>query len=390
MNAPRRRTQENYAMGQPATDKWNDTQEFFETESQELATREQTDLAKPDPRRRFEPQSLAQLMKYSNVIVQSGLCPKHIKTPADALLIIQQGAELGLTAMASLQNLIVVNGKVGMEAQMAIALCRTSPVCEYFRCVESTMKGATWVTKRADDDEERSYTFDEEKRRKAGLGGNVWNSYPDRMHSWKAAMHLARQEYSEILKGLYSTQELEEIANNQLRETAKAATKSKVQNIEAAREAKVEGTQADKAKALTQRFSAPPAEDEPEQAEAGADTYTDDEIPFEESDEDSDGLPDHSHYGDWKGARNGLGRMVSDFDVEREQVEAAIASQVGVPAIEQVKPAQFKQAVETIKSKDNDAPEGEPCEREVFVTELVKSELLDRDDSGDEQGEIIV
>lgn len=115
-----------------------------------------------------------------------------------------------------------------------------------------------------------------------------------------------------------------------------------------------------------------------------------DQGPDEPESDESGELPTYDRYGDWTSARKGLGQMVGPLDVEREQVEAAIASQVGVPAIEHVEPAVFAQAVETIKSKDHAAPEGEPSEREVFVVELVKSELFnDESDAGD-GGDIVV
>ncbi len=87
---------------------------------------------------RYEPRDLAELMRYCKIVIQSDLCPRHIKSPADAMLIIQRGAELGLSAVNALQNLNVISGKVTMPAALAVGVVKASEACEYFTCIEST------------------------------------------------------------------------------------------------------------------------------------------------------------------------------------------------------------------------------------------------------------
>ena len=158
---------------------------------------------------RFQPANYGQLRAFSKMVVNSGLTPDSVKSPNDAMLIIIQGAELGLAPMQSLRNIHVIKGKPSLSAKLKVALVRQLPHCEYFDCVEWTSKKATFETKRAGAREPVRKTFTIEDAKKAGLlrkGGN-WEKYPDRMVWSRAASALADAEYPEILAGLYTPDE---------------------------------------------------------------------------------------------------------------------------------------------------------------------------------------
>lgn len=160
---------------------------------------------------RYDPKDLNELMKYCKVVVQSDLCPKHIKGPADAMMIIQRGAELGLSAVSSIQNLDVMHGKVTMPAALAVGIAKASEPCEYFTCLEDTAERSTWETKRKGNPEPTTYTFTMADAKTAQLGGNLWNKYPRNMLAARASMNLARMEYQDVLTGVYSREEMESV-----------------------------------------------------------------------------------------------------------------------------------------------------------------------------------
>ncbi len=159
---------------------------------------------------RYEPRDLAELMRYCKIVVQSDLCPRHIKSPADAMLIIQRGAELGLSAVNALQNLNVINGKVTMPAALAVGVVKASEACEYFTCIESTDEYSTWETKRRGNPEPTRYTFAKHDAQVAGLwGSGTWRKYPRNLLAARASMNLARMEYQDVLVGVYTPEEME-------------------------------------------------------------------------------------------------------------------------------------------------------------------------------------
>lgn len=159
---------------------------------------------------RYEPRDLDELMRYCKIVVQSQLCPRHIKSPADAMLIIQRGAELGLTAVTALQNLNVISGNVTMPAALAVGIVKASEACEYFTCVESADEYSTWETKRRGNPEPTRYTFSRRDAEVAGLWGSaIWKKYPRNLLAARASMNLARMEYQDVLVGVYTPEELE-------------------------------------------------------------------------------------------------------------------------------------------------------------------------------------
>ncbi|MDZ7703342.1 MAG: hypothetical protein U5L04_02515 [Trueperaceae bacterium] len=338
-------------------------------------------------RGRYEPKNLGELMRYCNVIVQSNLCPDHIQTPADALLIIQQGAELGLNAMTALQNLHVVNGRVGMEAKMAVALIRKSPLCEYIQPVSYDREHATWETKRTDEDTPNSFTFDKTDKAKAKLSSNTWAKYPKQMYLWRAAMNLARIKYSEVILGLYSVDELAELSSDKLQHTAEQA-KSPTEETSTSVEA------------LPSESGPPSGGTEVQEYEAG-DT-TNDEV--ESSDDDTGVSPanradDYSHYDKWKSARRSLGKLLGYTELGDEHLdlkEQVIASAFSVESIARVSPAELEAIVETLGDKSHKpGDDGAMSERAALYLDWVDQAGLmpDVDESeADEfgQGDIIV
>lgn len=159
---------------------------------------------------RYEPRDLAELMRYCKIVIQSDLCPRHIKSPADAMLIIQRGAELGLSAVNALQNLNVISGKVTMPAALAVGVVKASEACEYFTCIESTDEYSTWETKRRGNPEPTRYTFSKHDAQVAGLwGSGTWRKYPRNLLAARASMNLARMEYQDVLVGVYTPEEME-------------------------------------------------------------------------------------------------------------------------------------------------------------------------------------
>jgi hypothetical protein len=61
-------------------------------------------------------------LRGATYLVKSGLCPQAIKTPEAALFIILAGRDLGLSPVASLRNIHIIQGKVELSADMQLSL----------------------------------------------------------------------------------------------------------------------------------------------------------------------------------------------------------------------------------------------------------------------------
>jgi 5'-3' exonuclease len=155
----------------------------------------------------LEPQSMRQVMAIADILHQSG----GVKLPNPSAVVgaIMFGRNLGLSAMASLQNVHVVEGKFTLAAHAIIGRVLGSPLCEYMRCTTSDSKHATWVTKRRGYPErELTYTIEEATTSGVVKPSSGWVKYPARMLEKECGAMLARLVYPDITAGLYSPEEL--------------------------------------------------------------------------------------------------------------------------------------------------------------------------------------
>jgi hypothetical protein len=130
----------------------------------------------------------------------------------EAAMIIITGHELGLSPAQSLRGIYVVKGKPVLAADTMVAVVRRSGLCESWRIVESTPERCTITTRRKGEayDAERTWTLADAKR--AGLLTNgTWSAYPAAMLRHRCASDLARQEYPDVILGMYDPEEMESV-----------------------------------------------------------------------------------------------------------------------------------------------------------------------------------
>src|SRR5271169_5043266 len=71
----------------------------------------------------FSPTTFAEALTFSEYLAKSDLAPKDFKDkPANVLIALQMGAELGLPPMAALQNIAVINGRPSLWGDAALAV----------------------------------------------------------------------------------------------------------------------------------------------------------------------------------------------------------------------------------------------------------------------------
>lgn len=164
----------------------------------------------------LEPTTLHEAYKLAELIASTRIC--GVESAEDALVRMLTGRSLGLSTMQSLRGVYNVKGRPSLDASLMQALCLQSPLCEYFDLVSSDETQATYKTKRKGR-AERQHTFTIADADKQGLvergrndDGSSANNYvrmPKQMLRARCKSELARIEYSDLMFGMYSREELE-------------------------------------------------------------------------------------------------------------------------------------------------------------------------------------
>lgn len=157
----------------------------------------------------LSPQTLEQALTFSNYLADSDLVPKDFKgKPANCLIAMQWGAELGLKPLQAMQNLAIINGRPALWGDAVIAIVRGSPLCEYVIETDDGEK-ATCQVKRVGEPEQIR-TFSMSDARAAGLAGKQgpWSSYPKRMRQMRARAFALRDVFPDVLRGMPVAEEL--------------------------------------------------------------------------------------------------------------------------------------------------------------------------------------
>lgn len=195
-----------------------------------------------------------ELWRFAVAVAASGLAPKGIDKPESIVVAIQMGLELGLTPMAALQNIAIINGRPSIYGDAQLAIVRSTGLLESFEETETNdeldslfremcLSGGTATQavearqmririsqlqsklKRDADDfgstvflkrrggNEAFGRFTVADAKKAGLWGKQgpWTQYPARMMKFRARSFLLRDHFGDALKGLLTAEEARDI-----------------------------------------------------------------------------------------------------------------------------------------------------------------------------------
>ena len=162
----------------------------------------------------LSPRSLDEAMKLADMISKSEMVPKDYQgKSANVLIAVQMGAEVGLPPMQALQNIAVINGRPSLWGDAIKAIILGSSLCEKFEeSFDDQTMTASVLVKRVNH-KERVVTFSQDDASLAKLWGKQgpWTQYPKRMLQMRARAFAARDEFADVLKGLSSADEMQDI-----------------------------------------------------------------------------------------------------------------------------------------------------------------------------------
>lgn len=128
------------------------------------------------------PQSLEEALRFADMLSKSSMVPKDYQgNPANCVIAMQWGMEIGLQPLQAMQNIAVINGRPAIWGDAMLAIVRGSGLLEYI-AEDPDDAGCTCTVKRKGEPEVvRTFTLEDAKR--AGLAGKQgpWQQHPRRM-----------------------------------------------------------------------------------------------------------------------------------------------------------------------------------------------------------------
>jgi hypothetical protein len=171
---------------------------------------------RPNPTFGLAPRSFDEAWRFAQMIAHSDLAPKdYIGKPANVMVAMQMGMELGLSPMAALQNIAVINGRPSLWGDAALAVVQAHPEYEWHK---EELQGtgdaavAVFIIKRKGH-AEHTAKFSVSDAKKAGLWSKTgpWQTYPTRMLTWRARGFGLRDKFADALRGLITAEEAMDI-----------------------------------------------------------------------------------------------------------------------------------------------------------------------------------
>lgn len=143
------------------------------------------------------------LKALSNMLMGSAL-PARYENVGDAVATILVGKELGLPPMASLNEMFLVNGSVGLSGKAMMSLVFRAGHAIYVTLSDEAGTAVAW---RRDPvtgilGEVGTYTFTMEDAKRAKLDGTgTYKKYPKDMLGWKAVARAVRFAFPDTVMG---------------------------------------------------------------------------------------------------------------------------------------------------------------------------------------------
>lgn len=162
------------------------------------------------------PASLAEAIKFAELIAKSDLAPTGYKgKPENVLIAVQMGLEIGLSPMAAIQGIAVIGGRPSLYGDALLAVVRASgklaAMAESISGEGAAMAASCCVTRAGEQPITRTFTVADAKT--AGLWGKSgpWSTSPARMLQMRARAFALRDGFADVLRGMASAEESEDI-----------------------------------------------------------------------------------------------------------------------------------------------------------------------------------
>mgnify|MGYP003108472388 CR=1 FL=1 len=163
-----------------------------------------------------DPAHFIHAKEVAKTLAMSQALPPHFRgKPAEVFFALQTAYDLGISPLMAMQNLYMVHGRMGMSAQLAIALANKSgpfqgPLrFEVDKSDASNLAVTCFAFLKDDPDSRVEMTVDMNQAKADGWIKNPkYKTIPEQMLRYRAATWLIRLYAPEVLLGLQSSDEL--------------------------------------------------------------------------------------------------------------------------------------------------------------------------------------
>lgn len=177
-----------------------------------LTTRHESALSAPGGFVKIE--TLEQAMKFAEYIQKSSLVPDAYRgKPADIVIAMQYGMELGLSEMQSLQSVAVINGRPSIWGDAVPAVAMSHPDFEDINDPEpegadpEKWKAVCTVTRRGRTPKTRTFSTQDAKTAKLWGKAGPWTTNPKVMLMNRARAFAVRAAFPDKMKGMITAEE---------------------------------------------------------------------------------------------------------------------------------------------------------------------------------------
>lgn len=165
----------------------------------------------------FVPKDLPELERLSKILAGSEMVPKDMRgKPANVMLAIMHGMEVGVTPAQALCNIMVINGRASIWGDLALGIVRRSTqLAEFYEwdAGKALREGRGYCkAKRANGEEiEFSFTMDMAKAAHLDRKQGPWQEYRGRMLQMRSRAWVLRDLFGDVLKGLAIVEEQRDV-----------------------------------------------------------------------------------------------------------------------------------------------------------------------------------
>ena len=162
------------------------------------------------------PRTMGEAIQFAEMVAHSDMVPKDYKgKPANVLVAIQWGAEIGLAPLQSLQNISVINGRPAVWGDAMLGMVQGSGLLQ---SINETIEGngdnrvaVCEIQRKGYKPQVRKFAVTD--ARKANLWGKQgpWSQYPERMLQLRARAFALRDVFADVLKGVHIAEEARDI-----------------------------------------------------------------------------------------------------------------------------------------------------------------------------------
>lgn len=160
------------------------------------------------------PRDFAEALEFARLMASSDMVPKDYRgKPANIIVAVQMGADLGLSPVQAIQNIAVINGRPCLWGDAVLAIVQSHRDCRGVTEIYhvNTQTAVCVIRRQGRPEVERSFSrLDAET---AGLWGKPgpWTQYPKRMLQMRARSFACRDAFPDALRGISTAEEMSDV-----------------------------------------------------------------------------------------------------------------------------------------------------------------------------------